>query len=154
MRTRGIAELLLVSLLLVAGCGGEEGSDAATEDMEDSAAAPGGLESTVGAAASAQNTVAIAEMRSHLNVLTAAGGDEMVAMIPQHRERVESLITQLGGTSASSNPAWNPTVDSVRQDLSRMQGMPANELEVLVEQNAGRVTRLMEMYQAAGAQPR
>jgi hypothetical protein len=156
MRTKGITELLLVSLLLFAGCGGEGGADAGVEEMpEDAAATPGGAASALGAVDRAQATVAIAEMRSHLNVLTAAGGDEMVAMVPQHRQQVESLITTLSGTGASSNPAWSPTVDSVRQDLTRMQGMPANELEVLVEQNAERVTRLIDMYEASagGAQP-
>jgi hypothetical protein len=157
MRTRGIKETLLTALLVWSACGGEAADDAAMEGAgEDSAAETGGVESMVGAADRAQNTVAVAEMRSHLNVLTAAGGDEMVAMVPQHRQRVESFITQLSGTGASANPAWGPTVDSVRQDLSRMQGMPANELEVLVEGNAERATRLIEMYEAStgGAQPR
>jgi hypothetical protein len=148
MRTMGTAVLLLTSILTLHGCGAGEEGGSADGAAEDAAAPPPASPSPAGVVDGARATVAIAEMRAHLNVLTAAGGDEMVAMVPQHRERVESLITQLGGV-ASASPAWGPTADSVRQDLSRMQGLPANELEVLVEANAERLSRLIGIYEAA-----
>ena len=103
----------------------------------------------VGAAGRAQRTVAIAEMRSHLNVIQAAGGDEIVAMVPQHRQMGERLITTLSEGRAA-DPAWTALADSLRQDLSRMQGMTAAELDALMEAHAGRLNRLMSMAEAGG----
>jgi hypothetical protein len=157
MRTKGIGKLLLVSIWALGACGGDAGSDADEGAAADNAAqpAPSGIESTVGAAGRAQNTVMIAEMRSHLNVLQAAGGDEMVAMVSEHRQRVENLISQLDAQHAA-DARWTALADSVRQDLGRMQGMPALELEVLIDANVDRVRRLIEMHEqmGRGAQPR
>jgi hypothetical protein len=157
MRTTGVARLVLISLLALGACGGDAGSDAADGGAGDSAAqpAPSGLESTVGAAGRAENTIRIAEMRSHLNVLQAAGGDEMAAMVSEHRQRVENLVSQLGAQHAA-DARWSALADSIRQDLGRMQGMPALELEVLIDANVERVRRLIEMHEqmGRGAQPR
>jgi hypothetical protein len=86
-------------------------------------------------------------MRSHLNVITAAGGDEMVPMIPQHQQMVATLLTELSA-SAPNNPSFSATADSIRQDLSRMTGAPANELDQLMDPHAERIRRLIEMYEA------
>src|SRR5688572_28402963 len=129
--------LVLVSLLIACGGGGDAGEEGAAP-ADTAAAAPGGAESMIGAAARAQQTVAIAEMRSHLNVIQAAGGDEIPGMVPQHRQMTENLITTLSQGRAA-NPSWDATVDSLRQDLGRMQGMTAAELEVLIDAHADRL---------------
>jgi hypothetical protein len=142
--SRKVFSVFLVGALVA--CGG--GGDAAEEGGEAGGAeAPSGIEQTVGAAGRAEATLRIAEMRSHLNVLTAAGGDEMVGMIPQHSSMTATLITELSA-NAPSNPAWTPLADSIRQDLSRMQQMPANELDQIMDPHAERITRLMQMYEA------
>ena len=139
---RKVLSLLLVGL--VTGCGG--GEEPAGEAAADSAAT-GGVEQAVGAAANAAATARIAEMRTHLNVMTAAGGDEMVPMIPQHQQMVATLLTELSA-SAPNNPGFTATADSIRQDLSRMSNMPANELDQLMDPHAERINRLMQMYEA------
>jgi hypothetical protein len=101
----------------------------------------------VGALGRAESTLLIAEMRSHLGVLEAAGGDEMVPMIPGHRQRVEALVTQLG-TQAGANARWTALADSVRQDLARMPGMTAADLEGLMDPHASRVRRLLTMAES------
>ena len=139
---RKVLSLLLVGSVVGCGGGEEPGGEAAADS-----AAPSGIEQTVGAAGRAAATARIAEMRSHLNVITAAGGDEMVPMIPQHQQLVATLLTELS-VSAPNNPGWTATADSIRQDLSRMSNMPANELDQLMDPHAERINRLMQLYEA------
>jgi hypothetical protein len=101
----------------------------------------------MGAAGRAQSSVMMSEMRSHLAILEASGGDEMVPLVPEHRQRLESMISQLDDDVGSrGTEAWNATVDSLRQDLQRMPQMAAPGLETMMDGHAERVRRLMEMH--------
>jgi hypothetical protein len=142
--TRKVLSLVMVGLLVACGGGEEAGGEAAADSAD---AAPSGLEQTMGAASRAAATARIAEMRSHLNVLTAAGGDEIVGMVPQHSAMAATLLTELGA-EAPNNPSWAPLSDSIRADLGRMQNMPANELDQMIDAHADRIQRLMQMYEA------
>jgi hypothetical protein len=142
--TRMVLSLVLVGWLIACGGGEESGGEAAADSA---AAAPGGLEQTVGAAGRAAATARIAEMRSHLNVIQAAGGDEIVPMVPEHSSMAATLLTELSA-DPPSNPGWAPLTDSIRADLGRMQNMPANELDQMIDAHAERITRLMQMYEA------
>jgi hypothetical protein len=47
-----------------------------------------------------------------------------------------------------ADEAWTATVDSLREDLSRMPEMGAQELRDWMPRHRARMTRLMEMHRA------
>jgi hypothetical protein len=98
-----------------------------------------------------ESTGMMSDMRSHLAMIESAGGDEMVVMIPQHRQMLGNMMSQMNQEMADMNmrgdEAWNATADSLRQDLTRMPEMGAPELETMMEPHAERIRRMMEMHE-------
>jgi hypothetical protein len=144
--------LLGASLACGGGDAGEDGeaADTGAAAPAGGAAAPAGGAGAAGGAGS--SATMITEMRSQLSRLTSAGGDEIPPMVPEHAGRVEVLLAQMQqerqARGAMVSAAWDATVDSVRQDLTRMRGLTASELEGMVDAHAERVTRLMDMHTA------
>jgi hypothetical protein len=46
----------------------------------------------------------------------------------------------------TADAAWNATVDSLRQDLTRMPELTGSELEAIMPGHRARMMRLMEMH--------
>jgi hypothetical protein len=87
------------------------------------------------------------EMRSNLGVMEASPGADIAGMVPAHRQRLEALISQMDAdVGARATDAWTATRDSLRQDLSRMQGLGAAQLQSMMDGHARRVRRAMEMH--------
>jgi hypothetical protein len=48
----------------------------------------------------------------------------------------------------TSGPEWDEAVDAVRQDLTRMPEMSADELKAFMPQHQQHVSRLMELHRS------
>jgi hypothetical protein len=141
MNTRSTSRMLMLALLCgLSACGRDAGNEEVNGGGE--AAAPAGA---------ASSAALISDMRSRVNALQAAGGDEIPAMVPEHTRMVHDLLTRMAAERTArgqSGPgAWDATVDSVEQDLVRMQTMSQADLEALMEGHTGRLTRLMDMHE-------
>ena len=94
-----------------------------------------------------------AEMRS-MSSMSAA---EMARMLPQHRQMVANMLSQMTSDMRSMNmpgdAAWTATVDSVRQDLVRFPDMTPAELKGAMPAHQARVSRLMTMHREMMSKP-
>lgn len=90
------------------------------------------------------------EMQTHMRTMDGAGADSVLALLPRHRQLVANMIAQFNKDMRDMNMpadhAWNATVDSLRQDLTRMPEMRASELQQFMSPHGTRVTRLMESH--------
>jgi hypothetical protein len=50
------------------------------------------------------------------------------------------------GRPMQPDARWNATADSVRQDMTRMGGMSAAELQASMPEHRARMARLMDMH--------
>ena len=90
-------------------------------------------------------------METHMRALTtAAGPDQLKAMIPEHRQMVANMISQMNQEMRSMNmpatTAWTSTMDSVRQDLIHLPDMTATDLKTMMPAHHARITRLLQMH--------
>ena len=152
MRHRAARLMVLGFLGAALACGGgDAGEDGEAADTPAAETPPaGGAAAPSAAGGGTPSATLITEMRGHLSRLEAAGGDEIPPMVPEHANRVEVLISQMEqerqARGAMVSAAWDATVDSVRQDLTRMRGLTASDLEGMVDAHAARITRLMDMH--------
>ena len=90
------------------------------------------------------------EMEAHLRQVEGASGEQMIAVMAQHRQMVANLIAQFNREMREMNMAtdqeWNATVEALRADLVRMPEMSPQELLALMPEHRQRVMRLMEMH--------
>ncbi|MEX1256215.1 MAG: hypothetical protein WEG36_01235 [Gemmatimonadota bacterium] len=90
------------------------------------------------------------EMEAHLRQVEGASGEQMMAVMSQHRQMVANLISQFNREMREMNMAtdqeWNATVEALRADLVRMPEMSPQELLALMPEHRQRVMRLMEMH--------
>lgn len=145
------ATVLLVSLALASACGRgdrpQEGAATGTATPA-SEAAPGD-----GATAPAPaESGGMQEVQAHMQMMRDAGADSLRAMLPMHRQMAANLLAQMNREMREMNmaadPAWTATADSLRQDLTRMPEMGADELRTMMPAHDARLTRLMEMHRA------
>jgi hypothetical protein len=91
-------------------------------------------------------------MQAHMKKMSASmmSADQMVAMIPMHRQMVEGMLTQMTNEARSMNmtpsAAWTALSDSVRQDLARLPDLSKAELKPAMATDCARVGRLMQTY--------
>jgi hypothetical protein len=90
------------------------------------------------------------QMQNHMRLMDGAGADNIASMLPTHRQMVANMIAQFNkdmrDMNMASDNAWNATVDSLRQDLTRMPEMQESELQQFMSAHGARVTRLMESH--------
>ena len=145
--------LTLVAALAVAACSDGRNANNADMDRAFDAQGTGGAMSGMEGMPGMQGTGGSAmheQMEAHLRIMDGAGPDSLQAAIPTHRQLVTTMITQFNtdmrGMGMTSDTAWNATVDSVQQDLTRMQGMSATDLQRMMPAHGARVRRLMESH--------
>ncbi|MBI4543968.1 MAG: hypothetical protein HY703_02085 [Gemmatimonadetes bacterium] len=92
------------------------------------------------------------QMQTHMQMMRGLSADSMKAMLPTHRQMVANMISQMNRDMRDMNMAadaqWNATVDSLRQDLTRMPEMGAQELHAFMPPHGARVMRLLEMHRS------
>lgn len=91
------------------------------------------------------------EMQAHMQMMQGMNADSMMGMMPDHRQMVANMLSQTNREMQDMNmpgdTAWNATVDSLRDDLTRMPAMSPEELQRFMPEHEQRVMRLMEMHQ-------
>ena len=141
---------VLASALVLAACGAEQQAqdDAVPAEAEsEPAAGMAGMEGMEG-----MQDGMMGRMMTHMQMMEDASGDSIQSMLPMHRQMAANMLAQMNremrDMNMTTDEAWNATVDSVRQDLSRMPEMSASELEAAMPGHHARMMRLMQMHQS------
>ena len=143
--------VLVAAALLLYGCGGEPAEEAgagvdSTQDTtpQDTSAMPG-MPGMTGM----QGMPMMDSMEGHMRALESISPDSMRAMMPMHRRMADSAFAQMDRHMRAMNrppdARWNALVDSLRLDMTRMQGMSDGEMRTFVAEHRARMQRLMEM---------
>lgn len=141
---------LLAVALAAAACASDEPREEAAPAEAPPAAGAGmpGMEGMHGM----QNGGTMQQMQAHMRTMHGASGDSLRSMLPMHRQMAANMIAEFNremrGMNMSGDAAWNATVDSLRQDLTRMPEMAPAELQSFMPAHDARLTRLMEMHRA------
>jgi nitrous oxide reductase accessory protein NosL len=148
---RGSALVLAFTVVLAACERGEEEREAAP----DTAAVGEQPEQPMGGMPGmprTQSGAMMGQMQSHMRMMQGMSADSTKAILPQHRQMVANMISQMNREMREMNMAtderWNATVDSLRQDLTRMPEMSGEELQAFMPEHGARVMRLMEMHRS------
>jgi hypothetical protein len=133
--------------MVVAACGGEQEQSAA--DPAESGAEPSdGMEGMQGMGGMQDDMME--QMMTHMQMMDGAGADSLHAMMPMHRQLAANMIARMNREMRDMNmtgdAAWNATVDSLRQDLTRMPELTGTEMEALMPGHRARMLRLMEVH--------
>jgi hypothetical protein len=153
-RTLGHRSLvILVSALSLAACSGKDTAADANADQTPMAAsdtgAMSGMSGMQGMQAMGDGSM-MQQMQTHMRMMDGAAADSIAFLLPTHRQMVANMIAQFNkdmrDMNMASDNAWNATVDSLRQDLTRMPEMQTSELQQLMSAHRIRVTRLMESH--------
>jgi hypothetical protein len=90
------------------------------------------------------------QMRTHMQYMSGVAADSLMGVMPMHRQMMGQMLEGMDpGTmpmGARSDSVWNATLDSVRNDVTRMERMSAAELREIMPAHRARVERLMSMH--------
>ena len=160
MRRSTFTVLVLLVTTTVGSCRSSKGSSAAGdtaaanaragslegETKSDSDSGMAGMPGMASAGSSMMDS-----MRTHMRMMQSATPEQMKSMLPSHRQTVANMLSQMNAEMRSMNmpadPAWNATVDSIRQDLIHMPDMSGKELEGMMPAHGARVMRLLDMHE-------
>jgi hypothetical protein len=140
----------LATVALLAGCGGPGEEPPVQEATDTVAGATGGMEGMPGMAGMQDGMME--QMQAHMEMMAGMAPDSMMSMMPMHRQMAANMLAQMNRDMEQMNmpadDAWTATADSLREDLSRMPEMSAQELRDWMPGHHARMTRLMEMHRA------
>lgn len=145
MITRMRLTVMTLGIGLVAGAAACAGD---TRTSADTAAPVAAAADTAPAPA---NTGMMGQMQSHMKMMESASADSLRAMMPMHRQMAGDMLAQMDRDMKSMNmqadAAWTATMDSVRQDLTRLSDMTAAQVAEFMPGHRRRMARLMESHQ-------
>lgn len=134
---------IVLGLAALDACQSKDAVKARTDTGQAMAATPA-------MAGAAPNGGMMDSMETHMRAMTAADADQLKAMLPEHRQLVANMLSQMNQEMHSMNmpasAAWTATIDSVRLDLIHLPDMTAGELKATMPAHRGRVTRLLQMH--------
>jgi hypothetical protein len=92
----------------------------------------------------------MAQMQRHMQTMTGASGDSLMKVLPEHRQMTANMLAQMNQQmrGMQGGPEWDEAVNAVRQDLTRMPEMSAEELQAYLPQHQEHVNRLMELHRS------
>ena len=100
--------------------------------------------------AGSMGTARMDSMQAHMQMMDTMSAGRMKEMLPAHRQQMANMLSQMNQEMRSMNMAtdasWNATADSLRQDLTRMPDLTAEELKALMPAHRARMMRLMQMH--------
>lgn len=139
-------------LALLAACGGSEDAPEVVGDTEvaaEPAVAPaGGMEGMQ--MESMQQGGVPPQLQAHMQMMQGASGEQLAAMVPEHRQLVANMIAQMNremrDMNMSDNTEWNETVQALRNDLVRLPEMTPEELKGFLPEHQARIEKLAEMH--------
>lgn len=147
--------VLSFAVVALAACGGGDETAQQSSSVPRSTAAPasapaadtagqgmGGMQGMEGGM--------MAQMQSHMQAMMGASGDSLVKLLPEHRQMTANMLMQMNQQmrGMESGPEWDEAVRAVRQDLTRMPEMSAEELKAYLPQHQDHVSTLMEMHRS------
>ena len=92
------------------------------------------------------------QMQAHMRMMQTDNLDSLRGMLSMHRQMVANMISRFDREMRQMNmrgdPAWQATIDSLRQDNIRLPEMSATELQTFMPAHRARVMRLMEMHRS------
>jgi hypothetical protein len=149
---RGSVLSLIVTALIA--CGGGEQTPQNTGEPQ-SAAAPAAAPTAdkagqgMGGMQGMDNGM-MAQMQRHMQTMTGASGDSLIKVLPEHRQMTANMLAQMNQQmrGMQGGPEWDEAVNAVRQDLTRMPEMSAEELQAYLPQHQEHVNRLMELHRS------
>ena len=137
----------LLAVVLLGACGGEEPPETEVEAVVAEPAA--GMEGMGGMQVGGGM---MEQMQAHMQQMQGVNGEQIQANLPQHRQMVANMISQMNREMREMNMTtdqeWNSTIDAIRQDLTRLPEMDVQELETFMPEHRQRVERLMEMHRS------
>jgi len=87
-------------------------------------------------------------MQMHMRMMDTMNADQMKAMMATHHQMLSNMLAQMDRQMQSmkmgGDVAWTALIDSVRQDISRMPEMNAQQLKSSMPAHHDRVMRLMQ----------
>lgn len=146
-----MSALPVVLLLGLSACAAEEeaGEEVSVEAVEQDETPMGDMPGMAGMGGMQDDSM-MQQMQAHMGAMMGAGADSMAAMMPQHRQMAANVLAQMNREMREMNmtadEAWSATVDSLRQDLTRMPEMSAEEMQAFMPAHHARLERLMEMH--------
>ncbi|HEV8363234.1 MAG TPA: hypothetical protein VGQ52_06930 [Gemmatimonadaceae bacterium] len=144
MRT---VQLFLGVALSLAACGRPGETDAAKDSPMGGDTGMAGMPGMAMGDTSMMN-----QMQSHMSMMEGVSADSLMKMLPMHRMMVANMISQfnsdMGRMNMQPDARWQATVDSLRNDLTRMPELNANEISQMMPAHHARVMRLMDMHRA------
>ncbi|MGH7466063.1 MAG: hypothetical protein ACREK1_12855 [Longimicrobiales bacterium] len=146
LRTVG---LVLATSTVLAACGTEQEQTRSDADPVESGAEPNdGMEGMEGMGTMQDGMMD--EMMAQMQMMDGAGADSVQAMMPMHRQMAANMLARMNremrDMNMTADAAWSATVDSLRQDLTRMPELTGSELEAMMPGHHARMMRLMEMH--------
>jgi hypothetical protein len=88
-------------------------------------------------------------MEAHMRLMDTASVATMQARMPRHHQMADNMIARMNEEVRRMNIAtdsiWPATVDSVRQDLSRLRAMPAGDMTAMMPAHLVRMRWLIQM---------
>lgn len=148
IRMSALRVMLLVGL---SACAADEearqevGRDTAEQDQMPMGDMPG-----MGGTGGIQDDSTTRQMQSHMAAMSGATADSIAAMMPRHRQMAANILAQMNREMRAMNmiadEVWTATVDSLRQDLTRMPELSADEMQAFMPGHHARMTRLIEMH--------
>ena len=89
-------------------------------------------------------------MQTHMRMMDTMSVNQMKTMLPMHRQMTANMLSRMNQEMRSMNmaadPAWTTTADSLRQDLTRMPELSAQQLKAMMPAHHARMMRLMQMH--------
>lgn len=149
VRTIAVA---LVAALTVSACQRSDQNEPATADspaMAPRADTTGGMAGMPGMGGM-MGTAMMDSMHTHMQTMDTMSAGRMKEMLPMHRQVTENMLSQMSSEMRSMNMAanagWTATADSLRQDMTRMPDLGAQELKAMMTAHHARMMRLMQMH--------
>jgi hypothetical protein len=148
MKMKQLLRGSVLALVTLAACGGGGENAQQSGAQSQSGAAPAA--DTARQAMQGMDEGMMAEMQSHMQGMMGASGDSLMKMLPAHRQMTANMLAQMNQQmrGMSAGPEWSNAVNAVRQDLTRMPEMSAEELKAYLPQHQEHVKKLMEMHRS------
>jgi len=157
--------LTVVIMLIVPGCRSRQdaaasdsavvtatvaGADTGTKTRSDAATKAGSDTGMVPATAMGKMVSQIMEsMEVRMRVMDTASAATMQARMPSYHQMADSMLSRMNEEVRRMNIAtdsiWPATVDSVRQDLSRMRAMTGSGMKAMMPAHLVRMRWLIQM---------
>lgn len=144
------AFVALCSALAACTASDQRAADTDTGDGTATSATSDTAMKGMGSMAGMMSASTMDSMHVHMQMMDTSSAEHVAAMLPSHRQMAANMLSRMNadmrGMNMSGDAAWNATVDSLRQDLTRMPDLDAAALKSMMPAHNARMMRLMQMH--------